>query len=281
MFVKNNVFRNYKFMFQTLCKASPSRVWLNVFFTVVNDLFSICYNVLFFAYFMDAVKKGKSIAAIGKVLVVFILVNVVFEIGNAYFTQAYLPRDDVRLSLFLRDMIYRKIASVDIACFDDPEYYDNVTFALNDLFQRVISILNNVTQFISHSCCVMVLIGYFAQIDFAIVLISLISVLTGLFFEPILNQHRYRYTNEGLKQQRKYDYVKRISIQAECAQELRTTNVKNVLDQMLDDAFLRLRALLGKYYRKITMLDSVQVFLGFGIVSCITTLLSIRTLSGM
>lgn len=276
MFMKNNVFRNYKFMLKTLCKASPSRIWLNVFFTVVNDLFSLCYNVLFFAYFMDAVEKGKSIAVIGKVLIVFLLVNVVFEIGNAYFTQAYLPKDDIRISLFLKDLIYRKITSVDIACFDDPEYYDNVTFALNDLFHRVISILNNVTQFISHSCCVMVLIGYFAQIDLAIVMISLISVLAGLFFEPVLNQYRYRYTKEGLKHQRKYDYVKRISMQAECAQELRTTNVKNVLDRMLDDAFLGLRALLGKYYRKITMLDSIQVFLGFGIVSCLATLLSIH-----
>lgn len=276
MFMKNNVFRNYKFMLKTLCKASPSRIWLNVFFTVVNDLFSLCYNVLFFAYFMDAVEKGKSIAVIGKVLIVFLLVNVVFEIGNAYFNQAYLPKDDVRISLFLKDLIYRKITSVDIACFDDPEYYDNVTFALNDLFHRVISILNNVTQFISHSCCVMVLIGYFAQIDLVIVMISLISVLAGLFFEPVLNQYRYRYTKEGLKHQRKYDYVKRISMQAECAQELRTTNVKNVLDRLLDDAFLGLKALLGKYYRKITMLDSIQVFFGFGIVSCLTTLLSIH-----
>lgn len=276
MFMKNNVFRNYKFMLKTLCKASPSRIWLNVFFTVVNDLFSICYNVLFFAYFMDAVEKGKSIAVIGKVLVVFLLANVVFEVGDAYFTQAYLPKDDVRISLFLKDLIYRKITSVDIACFDDPEYYDNVTFALNDLFHRVISILNNVTQFISHSCCVMVLIGYFAQIDLAIVMKSLISVLAGLFFEPVLNQYRYRYTKEGLKHQRKYDYVKRISMQAECAQELRTTNVKNVLDRLLDDAFLGLKALLGKYYRKITMLDSIQVFFGFGIVSCLTTLLSIH-----
>ncbi|MBD5527424.1 MAG: ABC transporter ATP-binding protein [Lachnospiraceae bacterium] len=263
-------------MLKTICKASASRVWLNIFFTVVNDLFSIFYNVLFFAYFMDAVEKGKSIAAISKVLIVFILINIVFEISNSYYRQAYIPKNDVKLSLFFKNMIYKKIMTIDIECFDNPEYYDNVTFALNDLFNRVNSILNNIVQFISHSCCVIVLIGYFAQIDFAIVLISLISVLTGLFFEPVINKYRYRYTNESLKYQRKYDYVKRISIQAECAGELRTTNVKNVLNKMLDDAFRGLKALLKKYYRKITVLDSVQVFFGFGIVSCVTTLISIH-----
>lgn len=276
VFMKNNVFKNYKFMLKTICKASASRVWLNIFFTVINDLFSIFYNVLFFAYFMDAVEKGKSISTISKVLIVFILVNIVFEILNSYYNQAYIPKNDIKISFFIKNMIYRKIMTVDMECFDNPEYYDNVTFALNDLFNRVNSILNNIAQFVSHSCCVIVLIGYFAQIDFAIVMISLISVLTGLFFEPVINKCRYRYTNESLKYQRKYDYVKRISIQAECAWELRTTNVKNVLNRMLDDAFWGLKSLFKKYYRKITMLDSLQVFFGFGIVSCVTTLISIH-----
>lgn len=274
--MKNNIFRNYKFMLEAICRASASRIWLNILFTVINDLFSIFYNVFFFAYFMEAVEKGESILELSKVLMVFILMNIVFEILNSYYHQAYIPQNDVKLSLFLKNMIYQKIITVDIECFDNPEYYDNVTFVLNDLFNRVCSILNNLAQFISHLCCVIVLIGYFAQIDFVIVLISLIFVLTGLFFEPVMNKYRYCYTRESLKYQRKYDYVKRISIQAECAQELRTTNVKNVLNKMLDEAFGGLKTLLKKHYRKITMLDSIQVFCGFGIVSCITTLISIH-----
>ncbi len=270
------IFQKYKRMLKMLCEASASRVLLSILFTVINDFFSIFYNVLFFAYFMGAVEQGKSIAAISKALIVFILINIVFELLNSYYNQAYIPQNDVKLSLFFKNLIYEKIMTADIECFDNPDYYDNVTFALNDLYGRVKSILNNVSQFISHLVCVFVLIGYFTRVDFVIVMISLISVLTGLFFEPVINKRRYRYTNESLKYWRKYDYVKRISIQAECAGELRTTNVKNVLNKMLDDAFCGLQALLKKYYRKITMLDSVQVFFGFGIVSCVTTLISIH-----
>ena len=218
-------------------------------------MFPIFYNVLFLAYFMDAVEKGESIAGVGRALIIFILINVVFEILSSCYNQAYIPQNDVKLSLFFKDMIYKKIMMVDIECFDNPDYYDNVTFALNDLFNRVKSILNNVSQFVSHSCCVIVLVGYFAQIDFGIVMISLISVLMGLCFEPIINKYRYSYMNESLKYQRKYEYVKRISIQAEYAQELRTTNVKNGLNKMLDEAFEGLKAVLKKYYRKIAVLD--------------------------
>lgn len=273
--MKNNFLKNYKFMLKTISRACASRVWLNIFFTVVNDLFSIFYNVLFFAYFMETVEKGESIIQVGKVLIIFVLINIVFELLNSYYNQKYIPQNDVKLSLFLKNMIYKKIMEVDIECFDNPEYYDNVTFTLNDLFERVKNILNNLSQFVSYLCCVIVLIGYFAQVDFVIVLISLISVSMGLFFEPVINKQRYHYVNEGLKYQRKYDYVKRISIQAEYAQELRTTNVKNVLNKMLDNAFLGLRALLKIYYRKISMFDSVNAFFGFGIVSCLTTLISL------
>ncbi len=274
--MKNNIIKNYKFMLKTICEASASRVLLNVLFTVINEFFSIFYNVLFFAYFMGAVEKGRSIIEIGKVLFIFILINVAFELLNSYYNQVYVPQNDITLSLFFRDMIYKKIMTVDIECFDNPNYYDNVTFALNDLYERVKSILNNVSQFISHLVCVFVLIGYFTQVDFVIVMISLFSVLMGLVFEPVINKYRYRYTNESLKCLRKYDYVKRISIQAECAQELRTTNVKNALNNLLDEAFRGLKSLLKKHYRKVSTLDSVQVFLGFGIVSCITTIISIH-----
>lgn len=273
--MKNNFLKNYKFMLKTISRACASRVWLNIFFTVVNDLFSIFYNVLFFAYFMETVEKGESIIQVGKVLIIFVLINIVFELLNSYYNQKYIPQNDVKLSLFLKNMIYKKIMEVDIECFDNPEYYDNVTFTLNDLFERVKNILNNLSQFVSHLCCVIVLIGYFAQVDFVIVLISLISVSMGLFFEPVINKQRYHFVNEGLKYQRKYDYVKRISIQTEYAQELRTTNVKNVLNKMLDNAFLGLRALLKIYYRKISIFNSANAFFGFGIVSCLTTLISL------
>ena len=196
--MKNSIIKNYKFMLKTICEASASRVLLNVLFTVINDFFSIFYNVLFFAYFMGAVEKGKSIIEIGKVLLIFILINIAFELLNSYYNQAYVPQNDIKLSLFFRDMIYKKIMTVDIECFDNPNYYDNVTFALNDLYERVKSILNNVSQFISHLVCVFVLIGYFTQVDFVIVMISLFSVLMGLVFEPVINKYRYRYTNEIL-----------------------------------------------------------------------------------
>ncbi|MDE5589032.1 MAG: ABC transporter ATP-binding protein/permease [Acetatifactor sp.] len=274
--MKNNIIKNYCFMLKKICEASASRVLLNVLFTVINDFFSIFYNVLFFAYFMGAVEKGKSITEISKVLLIFILINILFELFNSCYNQAYVPQNDIKLSLFFRNMIYKKIMRVDVECFDNPDYYDNVTFALNDLFGRVKSILNNVSQFISHLVCVFVLIGYFAQVDLVIVMISLFSVLMGLFFEPVINKYRYCYADESLKCQRKYDYVKRISVQAECAQELRTTNVKNALNKMLDDAFRELMSLLKKHYRKVSTLDSVQVFFGFGIVSCITTIISIH-----
>lgn len=273
--MKNHIFKNYRFLFQTIWEASASRVFLNVLFTVINDFFSIFYQVLFFAYFMGAVEKGKDIIEISKVLIVFILINLVFEVLNSWYHQAYLPRNDVKLSLFLKNMIYIKITALDIECFDNPDYYDNVTFALHDLYDRVKSILNNVSQFISHLVCVFVLIGYFTQVDFLIVMISLLSVLMSLLFEPVINKYRYRYTNKGLQYRRRYDYVKRISMQEEYARELRTTNVKNVLNQMLDEACRGLKSLLKKHYRKVSAFDGVQAFFGFGIVSCITTIISI------
>lgn len=273
--MKSNIFKNYKFMLKTIHAASSSRIVLNILFTVIRDFFQIFYNVLFFSYFMNAVENKMSIYELLKVLLIVTVINIIFESLNAYYHQVYIPENDVKLSLSLRKMIYEKVLTVDMECFDNPQYYDNVTFALNDLYNRVKSILNNLSQFVSHLFCVFILIGYFSRVDFFVVLVSLISVLMGLFFEPVINKYKYQYQDEGNKFERRFDYVKRISIQSEYAQELRTTNVKNALLRLVDEAFMNLNALRHKYYKKITMLDSIQVFLGYGMVSLIVTIISV------
>ncbi len=119
--MRNNFLKNYKFMLKTISKASASRVWLDIFFTVINDLFSILYHVIFFSYFMEMVEKGKSIIQVSKVLIVFVLIDILFELLNTCYSQKYIPRNDVKLSLFLKNMIYKKIMAGDIECFDNPE----------------------------------------------------------------------------------------------------------------------------------------------------------------
>lgn len=107
--MKNHIFRNYRFLFQTIWEASASRVFQNILFAVINSFFSIFYQVLFFAYFMGAVEKGKGITEIGKALMVFILINLIFEVLDSWYHQAYLPRNDVKLSLFLKNKIIKRL----------------------------------------------------------------------------------------------------------------------------------------------------------------------------
>ena len=137
-------------MLKTIHAASSSRIVLNILFTVIRDFFQIFYNVLFFSYFMNAVENKMSIYELLKVLLIVTVINIIFESLNAYYHQVYIPKNDVKLSLSLRKMVYEKVLTVDMECFDNPQYYDNVTFALNDLYNRVKSILNNLSQFVSH-----------------------------------------------------------------------------------------------------------------------------------
>lgn len=44
---KGNLVENYKFMFQTIHQAFKYRISMPIFFTAVNQLFSIFYQVIF------------------------------------------------------------------------------------------------------------------------------------------------------------------------------------------------------------------------------------------
>lgn len=199
---------------------------------------------------MNAVSNKENMNKIFYKLLFYVAVNLIFAIMNSFYEQVYIQKSDIKISYYLRKMIYKKILSVDIACFDEQSYYNNVTFVLNDLFQRVKSILNNISQFVTHILCITVQIGYFSKVDVGIVIISTLPVFMGIIFQPIINKNLYHYKNECIQYERRYDDMKRISTQYENVQELRTTNASNLLMEKGTEAYRKIQNLIKNIIEK-------------------------------
>jgi ATP-binding cassette subfamily B protein len=175
----------------------------------------------------------------------------------------------------VKKMLYEKIKTIDIAYFDTPSYYDDAALVLQDATERIMRALNTVSSFISHAFCVGVLITFFTQVDWVIVVIALVPLVLSLIFAPMTNKMKYKYNIANVPDNRKFEYVKRTIIQNEYAKELRITNIKNVLIQFLASAVENTKALLKKHYIKITGIETVNVFFGFAVVCFAATLVSI------
>lgn len=271
---RKNIFGNYLYLLRLIQKASPMRITLSVVTEVISNFFRIFYSVLFFSYFMQRVSESAEYKEILMLLGFVAILNILFEVLLSLYKNVYVVRSDVKLSVYIRTMVYRKILTVDMSCFDDTQYYDEITFTTVNIYNRSLRILNTISSFLAHLVCAGVLISFFSNVNVWVIIIALLSLAVGLFTGPIKNRINFKYINQSIPNDRRLDYLNRILVQNDYCTELRVTNIRNVLQNSLQQAFQGYKRLLGVFETKITGIETVGVLLGYGVVSFIITLIS-------
>lgn len=259
-----------------VAKASPLRILLTIVTEVISNFFGIFYSVLFFSYFMERVSAGADFREVLLLLAAVCLINIIYEVLLSLYRNLYVVRSDIRISLFIRTMVYRKILTMDMANFDNATYYDEVIFTTENIFERTMGILGTLASFSAHLFCVGVLFSFFSNVSGWVVIIVLLSLALGFVTEPVKNRIRFRYTEQAIPFHRRLDYLNRVLISGDYAVELRVTDIKNVLQSTMRAAFEGYRRLIKLFETKITIIESVGVMFGYVLVSFLITLISIH-----
>jgi len=273
---RKGIFKNYIYLLGLMAQASPMRILLNIATEGVSHFFGIFYSVLFFSYFMEQISDGANFRKVLLLLAAVGLINIIYEVLLSLYRNLYVVRSDVKIFLFIRSMVYRKILEMDMANFDDEKYYDDVTFATKDIFDRTIGILGTLSSFSAHLLCAGVLVSFFSQVDVWVIMIVLMSLALGFVTGPIKKRINFQYTKQSIPFDRRVDYLNRILISSDHAAELRVTNIKNVLQNTIQEAFQGYNKLLKYFEIKITAIETVNVMFGYVLVSFLITLISIH-----
>ncbi len=271
-----NIFKNYIYLLSMIVRASPLRILLTVATEVISSFFGIFYSVLFFSYFMERVSVGVDFQEVLFLLTAVGMINILYEVLFSLYRNLYVVRSNVKISLYIRSMVYRKILTMDMASFDNAEYYDEVTFTTENIFERTLGILGTLASFSAHLFCAGVLVSFFSKVNGWVIVLVLLSLVFGLVTEPVKNRISFRYTEQAVPFNRRLDYLNRVLISGDHAVELRVTNIKNVLQSILQTAFEGHRKLLRLFETKITILETVSVMFGYVLVSFLITLISIH-----
>lgn len=273
---RKSIFNNYAYLLGLIVQASPLRILLTILTEVVGNFYSIFYSVLFFTYFMERIRVGADFYEVFLLLIAVGLINILYEVLLTLYSNIYVVRSNIKISLFIRSMVYSKILTLDLACFDNAKYYDEVTFTTANIFDRALGILGTLASFSAHLFCAGILVSFFGSINGWVIVIALLSLALGLVSGPIENRISFQYTEQAVPFDRRLDYLNRILISKDHAEELRVTNIKNVLQNALQAAFEGYRKLLKLFETKITVIETVSVMFGYVLVSFLITLISVH-----
>lgn len=227
------VFGNNLFLIKLCFSASPIYligVVLDAIRNQVSVFFEHTYGI---GYVLEAAEfhyPFHKIASFLLMLAGLISLGMVFTVVvGDFLTARELPKVRRKVKMTL----YEKARELDLQCYDDPEYYNELVLAISEAdkqIDRCVTFLQNTASGITVFICTGI---YFFTKDKFSILFAVVSFVMTFCFNQIYNKLSYEIRIKRNPFERKRDYVKRVFYMSDYAKELRLN--PEVSELLFDD----------------------------------------------
>ena len=261
---KTSVVKNNAYFLGQMWKIHPAGVIAYFLDQFIQYAFWVFYSVIFMQFLFGDENGLRSFSDTATFIVVALFVNILFRSISQWYWNVYGQKADIRIHYGLNMKLFGKAQSVDISCFETPEFYNTYTKAATEASVRAQSVLYNCSSAIgSFVSSVYVIITMALITPWSLVFIAL-PLFANLYLGKRLANLSFKENEETTGDRRRIDYVDRIVYFRKYAGELRLTNIYNVLERMFRKSADNITDVKMKYaagYAFLNATKSVMMFL--------------------
>lgn len=254
--MKAGYFRNNQYILKLLWRMQKGRVIGELFYSALNYIYWIFYDILFLQYLVESLEKGRSFAQIMTFLLLTLLGFVIPNILSSWYVHVYKPKSDANIFESVNTMLFEKATRVELQCYENTEFYNRFTLAMKDCEQRLAQIVENQCTILTSSIASLFALYYMFRIDHYVIIFVVGPLIGNFVFGKLINEVKFRMNKECVPYNRRMEYVNRTLYLADYAKEFRMSEVFRVLGKIYEEGF---QGVLGK----IKEYRSRKVFLVF------------------
>lgn len=269
--VKNNLY-----MLRLFFRAAPFYAVINLAFVILNTVnFSVFGSVIFIKYLADSVEAltvrpedtAQVFSSLTAVTCIYYACVLIFNTVKQGPVNHYLKKSaELKVRRAFLELLSQKSVDVDMKCYDQPEYYQNMMVAHQESDSRAWAVyktfVNLMDALVSGLMLLTIVIGLDAAVFFLAVSIRVLSHFIGIW----RNRVAFRNDQDGVVYNRQVNYVNRVFFEKQYAKDLKLTNIHRVLFEKLNEAAEGLRGVNRRYGKRKAALEAggrlTQVILG-------------------
>lgn len=244
------MFSNNFFLLRLMFKGTPLYAFSIVVEAIRHNLVNFLEQTICVYLILDTIENRKPYTNVLWVVGLFLLLDFgAAAISNLYEQKIklkYLPIAQKNL----KEMLYEKAGAVDLACYDNTEYYNDFMLSVSEA-DNAINRAEQLLRMIFGSLTVLICYGtFFATQDvWSIVFVFAAFLLRTVFFN-VLNKWRYTIRKTENPLLRKREYVKRVFYLQQYAKDLRlnkeaSKSVQEEFDKVNEELY-QLHKTMGK-----------------------------------
>jgi ABC-type multidrug transport system, ATPase and permease components len=247
-----NVFPNILFMLKYVIKYNKSFLFYKMIF-VFMETFTTYINLNLTRWILDTIDFGEINETMTTIVIAAVTI-VVCNIFTSFFNTVKYPQMNITFSRKMLEELISKVKKIDQIHFEEKDFFDIYTRALNEINGRADGVVNTIYNFLSFALQAMMIITVTSFINIEIMFVGLIVTIIGAVTSFNTNRLSYAQNVENTQNAREMNYIKRITYQPEYLVDLKIYN--NYLNLMTDK-----NTKSSENYKKIHKKYSIKIFI--------------------
>lgn len=159
-----------------------------------------------------------------------------------------------KLHLRMHEELFVKARSLDLACFDDPEFYNDFVWAMNESDKRAVEVIEDTGKLINRIVASVSMFGILISVDKFIAVILFASSVITVISNLVGNKVSFAHSKEENPLGRKRSYINRVFHLSDYAKEIRIRHADELLNAEYDENTQKMISLDKKYGKKYFVL---------------------------
>ncbi len=260
------VIRNNLYACRLLWKLCPGLVIHQALICMFGYLEWLFYSAFFMRYVINALETQQAFSRIMVFLGITIAVFASLSFYTNYVEGKVNPVSKEIVYKKLNMLLYEKSSNVELACFEDNEFYDRYTLALDKATENLIDTVKNIWGVVFGIIASVAAFILMFEVDPWSVLFILFPILGNFVFNQQVAKNEFQRNKETAPHNRKIAYVNRVMYLSDYAKEIRLTNAFALMRRYYAEAIRGIWKVTGKYTVKSMIYHWLSVMFTFSFI---------------
>lgn len=255
------IMENNLFMLKYAVKYSPLFLFMAFFRPALGQVEVFIEHIVGIKFVTDTIQYGQPFSKVlNYIIIVSIFIALTFIVGEIY-NQSIMPKGMEKLHKALRMELYEKAVKMDLACYDNPDYYNEFVFSLNEATNRMDKTMNFASEISIYTTVLLTTGTFFMLFNKLGLFFVLVSFFSSFIITLHLNKTKFKMDVELNSKTRKRAYIHRVFYLAEYAKEIRLNPIASKLKKDFRETNKEIRDIYEKYSKKLVFLGFIQEYI--------------------
>ncbi len=263
---KVRIFSNNAYAVKTVWQISKSRVIHAAIDSITGYVEWIFMSIFFLRYVINAIETRAPFETILIFIGICFGMFLLLAIYSSYLNAVVYPYTDNRIYRKLYSKLYAKARNVELRCFEDADFYNRYTMALDGSAQKITGSVNYFFSVVFGVVAAAAAFWSMFTIDPWSVLFVISPIIGNFVFGGLMNKIWGGRYVDTVKNNRIAEYVNRVMHLAEYAKEIRYSSIHDLMLKRYREAMDRNCAVADKYGKKAIAYTWAQNVTTFALV---------------